>query len=171
MRRRRCAADGMPAAIACGGCGGHFPPVDGPTHPYMSGSAGCWAAYGAVLAREYQDPALFRVSHRLTVDAYALQHPGDPADGRAVRSVWLHFAALDAILGRGRTHAQATALLQQLAGTDFPSLPARTAAWRLTAADITGSGHVADVEAWAREAYAGWRELLGPTIAALNLPA
>jgi len=49
--------------------------ADGPAHAYMLSSPGCWAAYGELLAREYSDSA-YRRLHRLSVDAYALQHPG-----------------------------------------------------------------------------------------------
>jgi hypothetical protein len=41
--------------------------------------------YGEMLAREYGDPAYFRV-HQLTVDTYAVQHPG-PRERRAIQSV------------------------------------------------------------------------------------
>jgi hypothetical protein len=64
----------------------------------MLGSPGCWAAYGRVLEREYSDPVLFGAAHRLTVDAYALQHPGDPRERRAVQSFWLHGASLWLVL-------------------------------------------------------------------------
>lgn len=49
---------------ACAGCGVVVP----------GGSDGCQARFEEVLAREFADPALFRV-HRLTVDTYSLQHP------------------------------------------------------------------------------------------------
>ena len=74
----------------CFACGGSFEPVEGPTHKYMLSSSGCWKAYGELLAREYENPMLFGAVHRLTVDAYALQHPGDPSDRRARQSVWVH---------------------------------------------------------------------------------
>lgn len=41
----------------CFSCGGLFPDIDGPTHRYMTSSAGCWSVYGEVLAREYSNPA------------------------------------------------------------------------------------------------------------------
>jgi ABC-type taurine transport system ATPase subunit len=126
------------------------------------------AAYGDVLAREYQDPALFRESHRLTVDAYTLQHPGDPADRRAVQSVWLHFASLDAILRCGRSHGGASALLQRLAGREFPRRPEQRRAWRLTASDIARASiasHPALAINWARETHAGWLALIDETVA------
>lgn len=76
----------------CPGCGGLFTPVNGPTHRYMISSPGCWERYGELLAREYSDPALM-VTHRLSVDTYAVQHPGD-LSRRAIQSVGLHLARL-----------------------------------------------------------------------------
>ena len=74
----------------CCGCGGRFTdPADEDSHPYMLSSAGCWSACNGLLAREYQDVALFARCHRLTVDAYAVQHPG--LDGPQARnSVGIH---------------------------------------------------------------------------------
>lgn len=48
----------------CTGCKARFRDMEGPTHPYMESSPGCWAAFGDVLAREYSDPVYFEV-HRL----------------------------------------------------------------------------------------------------------
>lgn len=149
--------------VPCGGCGALFPASVGPTHPYMLGSAGCWAAYGAVLTREYEDRALFAAVHRFTVDAYAVQHPGDPADRRARQSVWIHFASLDAIFRHGRSHDQARALLSYLAGAEFPPLPT-SPTWQLTAADMASAEagrHAQSIEAWARHAHAGWLAAIG----------
>ena len=130
----------------------------------MLGSAGCWATYGIVLTREYEDPALFRAVHRLTVDAYAVQHPGDPADRRAVQSVWIHFASLDAMFRHGRSHREARALLSRLAGRDFPPLPPAPLPWRVTAAEMAeadATEHRRLAEQWAREAHAGWLATIG----------
>ena len=65
----------MNTVETCPGCGAAFPASDGPTHDYIGASAGCWAVYGDVLAREYSDHRFFRV-HQLSVDAYSAQHPG-----------------------------------------------------------------------------------------------
>src|SRR5689334_13318620 len=66
------------AADGCPGCGGLFPLSDGPAHPYMTASPGCWQAFTAVLAADYAAPE--RMSfHQLVVDAYAAQHPGGDA--------------------------------------------------------------------------------------------
>ena len=146
--------------VACRGCGGLFEPLEGATHPYMLSSPGCWAAYGDVLARECADPALFVACHRLTVDAYAVQHPGSPTDRRAVQSVWLHFAALDAMFSYGASHDAARALLQWLAGREaFPALPDMPA-MPLTVRDIDAGDHARSVERWAQSAHAALAPLL-----------
>lgn len=76
----------------CPGCLAWFPEHSGPTHPYIGSSAECWAVFGEVMAKEFSEyhyPAI----HRLTVDTYAIQHPGVPSE-KAIRSVGIHLFAL-----------------------------------------------------------------------------
>src|SRR5258708_15611979 len=82
--------------VPCPGCGALFPLHDGPVHRYLESSPGCWAAYGDVLAREYSDPR-YMAAHRLTVDAYAIQHPGQPSP-QTIQSVAVHLIGLYASL-------------------------------------------------------------------------
>ncbi len=60
----------------CVGCGALVLDIEGPTHRYLGVLPGCWALYGEVLKREYSDHREWLV-HRLTVDAYAVQHQGE----------------------------------------------------------------------------------------------
>ena len=76
----------------CPGCGDLYPAFDGATHAYIGASAGCWAVYTEVLAREYQDMRFMRV-HQQTVDAYTVQHPG-VEERRATRSVAVHLISI-----------------------------------------------------------------------------
>lgn len=142
----------------CFSCGGHFATAPGgTTHAYMASTPGCWDAYGAVLAREYQNAALFGRCHRLTVDAYAIQHPGDASERRARQSFWIHGASLWMVLRMGRTHSEATSALKTLARGDFPVPPAKPA-FTLTHADILcapKAEHEVRVKAWAEAALAG----------------
>lgn len=85
----------------CPDCGGLFEETDMAPHPYMGGSPGCWAVFNEVLAREFQDAGYF-AAHRMMVDAYAAQHPGDPRNRRAVQSVNIHLAALYLIFEENR---------------------------------------------------------------------
>ena len=77
---------------ACPGCGALFEERAGPTHRYMESSPACWAAYGEVLAREYSDQAFYAV-HRMSVDTYAVQHPGQPSP-QTIQSVAVHLIRL-----------------------------------------------------------------------------
>lgn len=88
----------MTDAPPCPGCGLSLPDEDGPTHAYMTSSPACWAAFGRVLAAEYRDPERWAV-HSYTVDAYAVQHPGDRSR-RAVQSVGVHLLTLHFTLER-----------------------------------------------------------------------
>lgn len=80
----------------CPGCRAVLPASSGPSHAYYGCSPECWACYGAVLAREFGEPAYFAI-HQLTVDAYAAQHPGMP-ERRAIQSVAIHLMTMAMIL-------------------------------------------------------------------------
>jgi putative nucleotidyltransferase with HDIG domain len=144
---------------ACPGCGGVFAAVEGPVHAYMTSSPGCWAAYGEVLAREFADPA-WRASHRLSVDAYAVQHARN-RDRRNRQSVAIHLLSLCALLERGIGDADARALLSRAArgAREWPTLspPAR---FETTVADVAlardAAEHLALVRRWAESAWSGW---------------
>jgi hypothetical protein len=85
--------------MRCVGCQAEFGEINGPTHEYMLSSPGCWEAYGEVLAREYTDNRLAR-QHRLSVDTYAVQHPGVNVPA-ARRSVGVHLSRLYLLLEGG----------------------------------------------------------------------
>lgn len=76
----------------CIGCGAIVARVDGPTHRYMTSAPGCWELYGEVCAHHLSDPngASYR---QLCVDAYAVQHPGQPGP-QATQSVGVHLISL-----------------------------------------------------------------------------
>lgn len=153
----------QPTQRHCFACGGTFEAVDGPVHEYMLSTPGCWAAYGELLAREYENPALFGAAHRLTVDAYALQHPGDPGDRRAMQSVWVHFVALHLVLEGDRSTGRVPAIMQRLAARkDFPMLPDPPRDFAVTHADVLArpsADHVVAVRDWAACAYRAWQPL------------
>src|SRR6516225_12143489 len=97
----------MSEMVPCIGCGALVVDEDGPTHPYVGASPACWAVYGEVLAKEYGEYRYPSV-HRLTVDAYSVQHPGTPSR-RAIQSVAVHLVSLYLVLDRGFSSAKATA--------------------------------------------------------------
>lgn len=153
-----------PAAIGarrtrCPGCAVELPPVEGPIHRYLESSPACWAAYGEVLSREYQDPA-YGEAHRLTVDAYAVQHPGRPGP-QAIRSVGAHLVSLHAVLERGFDDTRATELIRRaVASAPFVWLEPPASRGELTVVSVLAAGsaseHVAAVRAWARSAWHAW---------------
>jgi hypothetical protein len=146
--------------LPCLGCGGHFPETDGPTHRYLGSSPGCWACFGDVLAREYSD-LRYHAVHRLTVDAYAVQHPGEPSP-QTIRSVALHLMSLCAVLEQGATMHEATGVLQAAARDKerFVWLPPPASMGPMTVADVHKATdpqeHARLVRAWAASAWSAW---------------
>lgn len=146
---------------ACLGCGALLEPIDGPVHAYMLSSPACWAAFNAVTAREYASPDLMAV-HRLTVDAWAVQHPGD-GSRRAIQSVGLHLARLmvqfeNGLVGRAANDAM---LRFATAKSSLPELPARHG-YSVTVADVVDSiepaAHKAGVRRWAEQTWNDWAD-------------
>ena len=146
----------------CIGCGGLVPQMDGPTHRYMESSPGCWHVYGELLAREYSDQA-FRVAHRLTVDSYAVQHPGRPTP-QAIQSVCLHLISLCLVVERGLTAAYATRVMGEAtrAKERFFWLTPPVSLGAVTVSDVaspaTASQHEERVRAWAEAAWSAWEQ-------------
>jgi hypothetical protein len=78
--------------------------MTGPGDPDCAdcGAPGCQAAFEAVAAQEFADQAFFR-AHRLTVDAYCLQHPD--VYMKSSKSAAAHLAGMCWSLEHGRaTH-------------------------------------------------------------------
>ncbi|NJC39877.1 hypothetical protein GGQ87_000135 [Brevundimonas alba] len=151
-----------PADIdVCPGCGSRLRAVEGPTHAYMTSSPACWAAFNAVMAREYSDPGLMAV-HRLSVDAWAVQHPGD-GSRRAIQSVGLHLARLMVQIEQGLEGEAANAAMLGFAARkgSLPDLPPR-ARYAVTVADVVDAvepdAHRAAVRRWAAAAWADWAD-------------
>lgn len=144
----------------CPGCGIQLAPTSAPTHPYIGASPSCWALYGEVLAREYSDPA-YMIVHRLTVDAYAAQHPGQP-ERRSTQSVWLHLAGLYLTLEKNLPPALVRRLMEAMTGApdelywlDPPG------GYEMSIADVVDSGsaqtHRQLIRRWATAVWDAWR--------------
>lgn len=151
---------GAAAASACPGCGLVLDANDGPTHPYLGASAACWALYGELLAREF-GPLDYPPEHRLTMDAYAVQHPGVP-ERRSVQSVAVHLMSLCLVLERGLAPERATPVLGRLPKKDLdlrwlePPRPNGTLTLRTPLEAAAGEEHARAVEAWARDVWEAW---------------
>ncbi|MBA3839846.1 MAG: hypothetical protein H0X55_06055 [Thermoleophilaceae bacterium] len=146
-------------AGVCPGCGALLPAEDGPTHPYIRASPACWARYGEVLAREFGDPDYFAL-HQLTVDAYAVQHPG-VAERRAIQSVGLHLMTLCMVIEDGADPREGPKLHRRMVRRPaFEWLDPPPMDGRLTVAAIlpaqSPSEHERLVRAWARDVWEAW---------------
>jgi len=148
--------------MRCCGCNQEFPEANGPTHAYMLSSPGCWAAFGELLVREYSDPAYRRV-HRLSVDAYALQHPGvDTPQSR--NSVGVHFSRLSLLLGRGWPIERANDAMVAITAKkmDYPWLVPPASRGELSLKHVLlaegPSDHCIAVEQWALSVWQAWTE-------------
>jgi hypothetical protein len=141
-------------------CKADFPEVEGPTHAHMESTPGCWAAYGRVLAREYGDRRFYEV-HRLTVDAYAVQHPGRPSR-QSIQSVGVHLVRLCLFQERGLTAEAANAAMLSAARhkARYRWLEPPAFLGTLTVADLERApdieAHTAAVRGWASQMWQVW---------------
>lgn len=149
--------------MQCCGCGVEFGDQEGPTHAYMLSSPGCWAAYGQVLAREYEDHAAYSEIHRLTVDTYAAHHPGiDTPQARS--SVGFHLSRIYLWLEFGWTVSEIDAVMNEISAKRRAYrwlTPPRTRA-AFSVADVlaatTPEAHKEIVRQWARAVWNNWSE-------------
>jgi hypothetical protein len=147
------------AMIKCMGCGGTFVDIQGPTHRYMESTPGCWASYGEVLAREYSDQTYFQV-HRLTVDTYAVQHPGRPSP-QSVQSVAVHLIRLCLILEADLGMQRANDAIKAAADSGtYTWLAPPPSLGNITVAEVhkakNAQEHKQRVRAWAESAWTAW---------------
>jgi hypothetical protein len=144
----------------CIGCGGNVPEMEGPTHRYLESSPGCWQIFGRVLALEYSDPSFGRL-HRLTVDSYAVQHPGRPSP-QTVQSQWLHLISLCVVVERGLAGGYATRVMGAAARAKrhFAWLTPPQSLGEITVVDVVDAATVAEhekrVRTWAESAWSAW---------------
>lgn len=145
-------------SAACPGCG-LVGSRDGPTHPYIGSSASCWALFGELLAREFNDPAYFGV-HQLSVDTYAAQHPGAP-ERRSIQSVGLHLITLHLFLERGADPRDGPSLHRRMTGrVTFSWLEPPPLSGVMTVADVLEARDAREhnrlVRDWAKEVWRAW---------------
>jgi hypothetical protein len=127
----------------------------------MESSPGCWATYGKVLAREYGNPAAYGPNHRLSVDAYAVQHPGQPSP-QSIQSVAVHLIRLCLLLERGLEMSRANdAILKATESKKkFVWLEPPSSRGAVTVIDVhrakNPQEHVMRVREWAESAWRAW---------------
>jgi hypothetical protein len=144
--------------VRCVGCGALVPATTGPTQRYMLSAPACWAMYGELVAVLFSDPAA--ASYRQwCVDAYAVQHPGEPNE-QAIQSVAGHLLSLYATIElhapAGASHRvlnRATSRKGEYAWLTPPS------AFAMTVQDVLANRHqLSDAShRWACAAWEAWR--------------
>jgi hypothetical protein len=146
--------------VACVGCRGLVPDEDGPVHRYMTASPGCWRIYTELGAGAMPPTA----RSPLTVDAYAVTHPGVPGP-QSTPSVWVHLVTLCAVLEKGWAVEHAVRLRR--VGADafdrWPWLDRPESMGKITVADVGRAVETGDigeagelVEAWVDAAWGAW---------------
>jgi hypothetical protein len=152
----------MENQTVCPDCKASLASATGPTHAYLGGNAACWKVYGELLAKEYSDPFYMKV-HRLTVDTYAAQHPGQNSP-RAAQSVTIHLLALYLIFEKQMPFDFVTQMLGKAVEKkkrDFRWLPPPSSLGALTVADVaiakTAEEHQEKVYDWANSVWAAWQ--------------
>jgi|SRR5918912_507285 hypothetical protein len=126
------------------------------------GRAGCLKAFEEVIAREFSDYRYGR-SHRLTVDAYSLQHPDKYM--RSGKSFAAHLTGMCAALEDEDDAPALNRLVQRWLSTnpriDKPThIPEQRGGLTITyirdAADA--DEHLSRIREWAREVWGAWSE-------------
>jgi hypothetical protein len=146
----------------CPDCRCKLPLVDTARHNYLGASASCWSLYNLILAREYSSPALMKSVHRLTVDAYAAQHPGTK-ERRTTQSIWVHLVALHLVLDRGLSTDFATRAIGALTTKSdaLTWLEPPHSLGRITVAHIAEAvaegEHTEAVRQWALDVWSAWK--------------
>jgi hypothetical protein len=147
------------ASRHCHGCGLELTPIDGPTDAYGGASPACWALFGELLRRDYEE-LKYPAVHGLAVDAYMAQHPGyATAAGR--RSVITHLLGLQAwfergLRGRALIAVRVGAFPDKSDPAPFLPVPSHGA---LTVAQVVNGPieeHATRIEAWARSVWSSW---------------
>ena len=138
-----------------------MPDINGPVHEYVPAAPGCWRMFGELQADESQRFG-YPPTHRLVVDAYMAQHPGDGRDRRDRQSVFAHLAGLHARLELDLPAAGATEVLRRIVASreDFPTLRRDGGPGELTVLHMVDARDQDDyarrAEQWGRAVWQAW---------------
>ena len=147
--------------IECYGCGALVENVDGKPHPYIGATQGCWDLYGQILAKEYGEFQYPELTHRLSVDTYAIQHPGVPSR-KSIQSVNIHLISLYYIFKHNYSGKQATKKMSELLAKEpkFERLDPPHPNGKLTVIDVLTAKdkdeHIEKVREWAASVWNCW---------------
>lgn len=160
-----------PRVMACVGCAGEVPVVDGATHGYMVASPGCWQLYGQWAAEQAWSGQVAPTVAAHHVDCYAVQHPGDAQhDRRQRQSIAVHLISLCRLLEFGQPPEQARqarartgrTVLAAMALDDWPLLDPPHHLGATTIADVASAVDGDDLAGtftrWVQDCWHAWRE-------------
>jgi len=149
-----------PELRPCPRCGGVVPVVDAPTPAEISAAPGCWMLYNKVVGREYGEWSYPQL-HRLTVNAYAAQHPGGSGPD-AVRWLGSHLIGLCAALALGQDATRSNSIIDRVAAefAGFEWLEPPQLSGLLTIADVAAAPSLRErerlVRDWACDVWDAW---------------
>jgi len=129
----------------------------------VGGEEGCNGLFQEVVGREFSRPELFQV-HRLTVDAYSLQHPDQYM--KSAKSAVAHLTGMCWAMEGGDDPSVSNSLSRFLDGTpEFrrpEPVPPPGARGDLTIVDVHSASsseeHLKRVKEWARMAWDAWSD-------------
>ena len=145
----------------CYGCGALVENTVGQPHKYIGAAQGCWDLYGEILAKEYGEYNYPKDTHRLTVDTYAIQHPGQPGR-QSIQSVNVHLISLYTMLIDNATGEEATKKISEILAAEpkFEWLEPPVPNGLITVIDVLKAKgeeeHKQIVKEWANDVFGCW---------------
>jgi hypothetical protein len=151
----------MVLLVKCYGCGALVKDISGKPHKYIGAVAGCWEVYGEILSKEYGEFGYPQPIHRLTVDTYAVQHPGEP-NRKAIQSVNGHLVSLYLVIEQRLDGNTATEALGRIVknADKLTWLEPPDPNGSMTVAEVVKAQNLEDhrrlVDAWAKDVWEAW---------------
>lgn len=146
----------------CPGCHAFFTPSNMGTDRYCGACSCCWAVCNQILAKEYQDYPENQNAHRLTVDTYGVQHPGNQQERNAVQSVNIHLIGLHLSIAENKPASYVVRCMDEILTKkrDFDWLTLPNNPHWLTVQEVikaqTVDEHLKIVRAWAESVCEAW---------------
>ncbi len=150
------------AVPVCPGCGVSAPTAGGLAPVENRASAGCYALYGQLIARDYSNPEYYRLAHQVIVDAYAAQHAGGTSR-REIQTVALCLMTLCLFVEGGVPPAQGPALHKRMVAQrpDFTWLQPPAMRGLMTVAEVliahTAEEHAHLAVQWGTQVWQAWK--------------
>lgn len=143
--------------MICPGCKQIYQSSKTIPHSCVNASGGCWDIYLQILAKEFSDPAWFKV-HPLTVSAFFAQHPGKTP--KQTRLLCMHLATLYLVLDKNISCNDVPKLQSILAKSQALQLAVPGFLGSITVQDVLSAQtfveHEALVLEWSQQVWNAW---------------